>query len=58
MKLLEKLCNLIKWAHPPRNWDEKIQELDIRVRVLEKEYTRMFDRTEFNPKTGEVKYKK
>ncbi len=58
MTLCKKLLNLITWAHPPVDWEDKIQELETRIRVLEKEYTRYFDRTEFNPSTGEVKYKK
>ena len=59
MKFEWKLWNLVNWAHPPGNSDleDKISKLEIRVRVLEKEYTRMFDRTEYNPKTGQVKYK-
>ena len=58
MKFEWKLWNLIHWAHPPVDWSDKIDELETRIRVLEKEYTRMFDRTEYNPNTGEVKYKK
>ena len=50
-----KLWHLVIWAHPPVDWQDKIDELETRIKVLE---NKVESHTVFNPDTGEVKYRK